>query len=40
MDLELLCLDVLKNSNVSLIAVEENSDEVVGVSLNVIQVAI
>ena len=37
-ELELLCLDVLKTSGVSLIAVDNETETVVGVSINVIQV--
>lgn len=37
-DLELLCLDALKSSGVTLIALDKETGIVVGVSINVIQV--
>lgn len=37
-DLSLLCLDALENSNSSIIAIDNSTNEVVGAAINVIQV--
>ena len=39
-DLERLCVEVLRSSGVSIIARDVNSDEIVGVAINMIQVQI
>lgn len=39
-DLEILCTDVLKRDGVSLMAREIETDKIIGVSLNVIQVVL